>query len=64
MAISITSLTLSKSACQYNPDNTVKKYHHTVVVAGVNLAYCDTEEEAKAVLAAVNNLRSTDGIVP
>ena len=64
MSISITSLNLGTWVCQYNPDNTPRKILHTVVVAGVCLAYCDTQEEAQAVLDAVCGLRTNDRLVP
>jgi len=42
---------ISASACAYNPDGTVARVHHTVVSHGFNIAYCDTEDEARRVIA-------------
>lgn len=64
MSVSITTLTRGTTVVQRNPDNTPRRTLHTVVVAGVNLAYCDTEQEAEAVIAAINKLRTAPGLTP
>lgn len=64
MAIAITSLRLGTSVCQYNPDGTPRKILHTVVAAGVNLAYCDTIDEAAWLMEAIREMQTTCELVP
>jgi hypothetical protein len=58
MAIKLTidDARIDKTPCAYNADNTVARVHYTLVSHGVNIAYCDTEIEAKAVLQYLRDL--------
>lgn len=53
----IDDATISTTPCAWNPDGTVARIHHTVVSHGFNIAYCDTEDEARCVLAHLQAMR-------